>query len=364
VNAAVRLVARRELTERARERSFMVSTGITLAIVVLVIVIPALLGFGGPSSYTVYATDAAGLAVAERAAALDDEFDAEITIVDRPPADVTLTGGEIRSDEPPDDTLVNLLQVANQEFDPDARPPLRVVSAEPEDPDRDAKAGVAFFAILILYGQLLAYGFWVASGVVEEKSSRVIEVLLSTIRPKDLLAGKVVGLGILGLAQLLLIAVFGLVIAGVSGSLDVDGDLLVASVLALGWFVLGYAFYASAFAVAGALVPRQEELQSSTTPLTMLILISLFVGFAVNESPDGMLAQVTAFIPTTAPITMPGRIVLGAAPAWEIAASIAVMVLATAALIPLAGRIYAAVVLRTGSAVKLSEALRLARAKQ
>jgi ABC-2 type transport system permease protein len=113
--------------------------------------------------------------------------------------------------------------------------------------------------------------------------------------------------------------------------------------------------------VAGALVPRQEELQSSTTPLTMLILISFFAGFAVNADPDGTLAHVCAFIPTTAPITMPGRIILGAAPAWEVAASVAVTVAATVALIPLAGRIYSAVVLRTGTAVKLREALALAR---
>jgi ABC-2 type transport system permease protein len=189
----------------------------------------------------------------------------------------------------------------------------------------------------------------------------VIEVLLATIRPRQLLAGKVIGLGILGLAQLLTIAVFGVAIAGATGALDINGDLLVAVGLALVWFVLGYGFYAGLFAVAGALVPRQEELQSSTTPLTMLILVSLFVGFAVNDDPEGTLAHVTAFIPTTAPITMPSRIMLGAAPAWEIAASVAVTVLATLALIPLAGRIYAAVVLRTGSAVKLREALALAK---
>ena len=108
-------------------------------------------------------------------------------------------------------------------------------------------------------------------------------------------------------------------------------------------------------------MPRQEELQSSTTPLTMLILVSLFVGFAVNDNPDGTLAHVTAFIPTTAPITMPARIILGDAPAWEIAASVAVMIGSTILLIPLAGRIYAAVILRTGSSVKLREAWRAAR---
>ncbi len=357
---AVRLVARREITERMRERSFLISTGITLAIVVLVVVIPAALGFGGPSEYTVAATDPQGRAVAERAVELADEFDAKVTVT-RPPADVTLEAGRIVAAEPPDDKLVNLLQVANQQLDVSAKPPLGVVTSEPEDPDRDAKAGLAFFAILVLYGQLLTYGFWVATGVVEEKASRVVEVLLAAIRPKHLLAGKVIGLGVLGLGQLLIVAAFGLAVAGATGTVDVDGDLLSAIALSLGWFVLGYAFYAAAFAVAGALVPRQEELQSSTTPLTMVILISLFVGFAVNESPDGTLAHVTAFIPTTAPITMPSRIILGAAPAWEIAASAAVMILATLALIPLAGRIYAAVVLRTGSAVKLREALRLAR---
>ena len=134
----------------------------------------------------------------------------------------------------------------------------------------------------------------------------MIEILLATIRPKDLLAGKVLGLGLLGLGQLLIVAAAsGWWWPRATGALDVDGDLIVAIALSLGWFVLGYAFYASAYAVAGALVPRQEEIQSSTTPLTMLILISLFVGFAVNDDPDGTLAHVTAFIPPVAPVTMP-----------------------------------------------------------
>ncbi len=217
---------------------------------------------------------------------LDERFDAVVTITDENP-DVTLSGGIIQAEEEPDDDLVDLLQVANQQLDADAPPPLRLETTEPIDPDRDAKAAVAFFTILILYGQLLTYGYWVAAGVVEEKSSRVIEVLLATIRPKDLLAGKVIGLGLLGLGQILLIAVLGLAAAAVTGALDIDGDLLGAVALSVVWFLLGYAFYAAAFAVAGALVPRQEELQSSTTPLTMLILISLFAGFIVTGEPGG-----------------------------------------------------------------------------
>jgi ABC-2 type transport system permease protein len=355
VNETVKLVARRELTERLHERSFLISTGITLGIVVIVLLLPTLLGFGGPNEYTVAAKSPQDRAIVERAARLAPEFDAKVTLGD---GDVTVSDGVIRAQDEPDDKLVSILQVAAQTGGP---PPLRVQTTKPEDPDADAKAGLAFFTILILYGQLLTYGFWVATGVVEEKASRVIEILLATIRPKDLLAGKVLGLGVLGLGQLLIVSLFGLAVAAATGALDIDADLLGAVALSLVWFVLGYAFYASAYAVAGALVPRQEEIQSSTTPLTMLILVSLFIGFAVNEDPDGTLAHVTAFIPPVAPVTMPSRIILGAAPAWEIAASVALMVVSTLALIPLAGRIYAAVVLRTGSAVKLREAIRLAR---
>ena len=132
--------------------------------------------------------------------------------------------------------------------------------------------------------------------------------------------------------------------------------------LALVWFVLGYAFYACAFACAGALVPRQEELQSTTTPLTMVLLASFFLAFAVTSNPDGTLAHVTAFLPMTAPMTAPPRIAAGDMPAWEIVASIVVTAGGAALLIPLAARVYAGGVLRTGSALKLREAWRAARA--
>ncbi len=241
-------------------------------------------------------------------------------------------------------------------------PPLAVVSLEPVDEDADAKAGFAFFVVLLLYGQLMTYGFWVAAGVVEEKASRVVEIVLSTIRPSHLLAGKVIGLGLLGLGNLLLVAAVGLGVAQATGALEIDGDIIAATGLSLVWFVLGYAFYACAFACAGALVPRQEELQSTTTPLTMVLLASFFLAFAVQSDPDGTLAHVTAFLPMTAPITAPPRIAAGEMPTWEIVASIVVTAGGAALLIPLAARVYAGGVLRTGSALKLRDAWRAARA--
>jgi ABC-2 type transport system permease protein len=385
---AVTLVARREVTERVREKSFAISTAVSIAIIVLVAVVPKALGLGGTDEFTVGVTDRAALSVAQAAARGADEFDAKITVKQLAPGeapraladgdvDIVLTGRGIRSQEKPDDKLVNAIQVANRQvraaealqgsdLSPDqqraalAPPPLGVTTVQPVDPQQDRKGTLAFFAAMILYAQLIGYGYFVSMGVVEEKASRVVEVLLSAIRARHLLAGKVIGLGILGLVQLLLIAALGLAAATAAGAIEVDGDVMAAAGMALVWFLVGYAFYASLFAAAGALVPRQEELQSVTTPLTLILLVSFFVSFAVLDNPDGTLAHVTSFIPMTAPITMPARIALGAASPVEIVGALVVTLGCAAVLIPIAGRIYSGAVLRTGSAMKLRDAWRAA----
>jgi ABC-2 type transport system permease protein len=386
---AVALVARREIRERVREKSFLLSTGINVVIIVAVIALSAVLG-GGEKSYVVGYTSQAEFAVVDAAASAGDATDVEIEarqvkpgdvrpLVDDGTLDAAVVGGRIVAEDEPDDELLSLLQGANRQVSaaraleragvPEGRAqrilepqPLKLATTEPVDPDEDAKAGLTFFIVLILYGQLLTYGYWVAAGVVEEKASRVVEVVLSTIRPTHLLAGKVIGLGLLGLGNLLLIGVIGLGTAAATGALDVDGTVLSAAGLALAWFVVGYAFYACAFACAGALVSRQEDLQSTMTPLTLMILVSFFLAFGVRSAPDGTLAHVTAFIPMTAPMTMPPRIVTGDVATWEVVASFLVTAAGAALLIPLAARIYAGGVLRTGSALKLRDAWRAARA--
>jgi|tagenome__1003787_1003787.scaffolds.fasta_scaffold20701243_2 ABC-2 type transport system permease protein len=385
---AVRLVARREIVERVRERSFLISTSVMAIIVVLVIALSAL--FGSDDVSDVGVTDpvamAVGRAAADAARASGTELrlhpvsttDARAQLADGS-LDAVLGSGAVLAQDKPDQQLVALLQSANRQVSAQrtlrragvhgatlqralAPPPLRVASVKPQDKDADTEAGLAFFIVLLLYGQLLTYGYWVAAGVVEEKSSRVIEIVLSTLRPRQLLAGKVLGLGLLALGHLTLIALIGLGAAAATGALDVSGELVRATALALAWFVAGYAFYACAFACAGALVPRQEEIQSATMPLTLVILVSFFISFAVNDNPDGTLAHVTAFIPMTAPLTMPGRIVTGDASTLEVVVSYGVTLLAAALLIPLAARIYEGGVLRTGSAIKLRDAWRSARA--
>jgi len=200
----------------------------------------------------------------------------------------------------------------------------------------------------------------VAAGVVEEKSSRVVEVLLATVKPVHLLAGKVIGLGILGLGQLLLLAILGMGAAAASGALEVDGDIMRAAVLALVWFVVGYAFYGAAFACEASLVSRQEDMQSVLTPLSLMLMVGFFASFAVASDPDGTFAVVASFIPPIAPMIMPLRIAVGEATTFQIVGAFVVTLGSAAILIPLAARIYSGAILRTGGAVKLREAWRSA----
>jgi ABC-2 type transport system permease protein len=190
-------------------------------------------------------------------------------------------------------------------------------------------------------------------------------VLLAAVRPVQLLAGKIIGIGLVGLIQLAIIGVLGLAVATWSGSITLPPDAwgTIGSVLL--WFLLGYAFYSSLFAVAGAIVSRQEELQNTATPLNLLMLASFFVAFSTSlgAGADSTLAKVSTFLPPVAPLVMPVRIAGGDAAPWEIAASLAVMLVSIVAVVVLAARLYEGAILRTGARVKLGDAWRSARRK-
>jgi ABC-2 type transport system permease protein len=220
---------------------------------------------------------------------------------------------------------------------------------------------VAFVALLLLYGQLFGYGVWVASGVVEEKSSRVVEVLLSAMRARQLMAGKVLGIGLLGLLQLACIGAIALSLSLALDVLNVPGQAILTLLVTLFWFALGFGFYASLFAVAGSLVSRMEELQNAIVPLNLTILASFFLSIAAVNDPDSTLARVASIVPLSAPFAMPPRIALGSATVLEAIASIVLLLGATAFAIPLAGRMYSGAILRIGARVKVREAWRATR---
>lgn len=381
--SSVRLVARREFVERVRERSFAISTAITLLILVGVIVLPPLFGAGRPTTYDVAFGGPSGSATAK--AALAQAHVVDVHLRSRPvPADprAALESGEVdavvNSDqvavkEALPDPLAGVLQAAHQQvsgaaaltragIDPDAVEAaftvvrLRVQAVSPKAEDADARQAIAFISVVVLYSQLIGYGFWVALGVVEEKSSRVVEVLLAAVRPRALLTGKIIGIGLLGLMQLVILAAAGLAAGAASGALKLEASIVGPVVLVLPWFLMGYAFYACVFAAAAARVSRQEDLQNSTTPLTLVIMVSFFAAFYATGHPDALLSQVLSVLPPFSALVSPPRAAAGAMPGWQVALAVALMLLATAGLVRVAARLYEGAILRIGATVSWKDA--------
>jgi ABC-2 type transport system permease protein len=235
--------------------------------------------------------------------------------------------------------------------------PLPVRVLEPQNENRSARQGIAFVAVLLLYLAIFTYGLWVAGGIVEEKSSRVIEVVLSAIRPRELLFGKIVGLGLLGLGQFALVLAVGLIGANVLSAVDLPHVTVGwVAIIAL-WFLLGYALYATLYAVAGALVSRQEDLQSSTGALNMIVIGSYILSFAALQNPDGTLMTVVSFLPPSAPMGMPARWLVSDVPLWQLLLSIGLTLVTTVATLRLASTVYARAALRIGPKLSLRGAL-------
>jgi ABC-2 type transport system permease protein len=215
-------------------------------------------------------------------------------------------------------------------------------------------------AAILLYGQIVGYGVWVASGVIEEKSSRVVELLLSTIRPRQLLAGKIFGIGSLGFLQLLLIGAYAGVVASALGVVRIPAYTIGTLGIVLGWFALGFTFYACVFAVAGALVSRQEDLQNAVVPINLTMLGSLAFAIVAAQKPDVWVVKVGSFLPVSSPLVMPARIALGVTTWWEVLLSLAILMGSIALLIPTAGRLYSSAILKTAGRQRIRDAWRAA----
>jgi ABC-2 type transport system permease protein len=385
------VVARRDFWVRLRDRGFVISTAITLVVLSIFIVLRAYTGDDAPS-FRLGVVESGGAAVADAAdlEAAGERRGVEVTTVpfdDAAAAEQALRDGEIdaalvhdddlegRTSVPPQlaqivqDAMVRArIQAALADAQVPAstiddvlnQPAIQVRTLEPVDPNRDANAGIAFIGVLLAYGQLFGYGVWVATGVIEEKSSRVVEVLLSAIRPRQLLAGKIAGIGALGICQLAFIAAFAIGLAMITGAIDLPATAIGTALIVLTWFVMGFAFYAGLFAVSGSLVSRMEELQNAMVPINLLIFASFFISIGALENPESTLAIVASILPFSSALAMPVRIVLGSATPPQIVASIAALLISIAITIPLSGRLYAGAILRTGARVKLKDAWRAA----
>lgn len=233
-----------------------------------------------------------------------------------------------------------------------------IVYLDPNAAIKTQREVVGVFVAALLYVTLVIYGQLVAQGVVEEKANRIIEILLATVRPRQLLLGKVVGIGLVGMLQLVLLGVTALVVVSRTQAINVP-DVGVTAVLGgLLWFVLGFVLYALLYAAAGSLVSRQEDIASVTTPLTMLVVGTYLVFFWVTANPTNPLAVALSIIPPFAVVLMPARIATGDAALWQFLLAVVLTLLEIAALNWLAARIYANSVLRIGTRVGFLEAWR------
>ena len=221
------------------------------------------------------------------------------------------------------------------------------------DADQGERRANAFVLSLVVYLVLLLLMSQAASGVAIEKANRISEVLLAVVKPGALLFGKVIGVGIVGLAGILVAALPVVVKAVVSGGLPAGlGPAVAATVV---WFVLGLAVYLTIAGSLGALVERQEEAGSVIAPLSLL-LVATYV-FAQSAAANGF-GTFLAVFPLTSPIVMPARIALGNASGAEMAVSLLVGLVTVALMVRLGGAIYRRGIVHTGRRLRLREALR------
>jgi ABC-2 type transport system permease protein len=224
---------------------------------------------------------------------------------------------------------------------------------------------LAFVLVMFIYITVLIYGVTVMRGVMEEKQSRIIEVLLASVRPFDLMLGKVIGIGLVGLTQYLVWAIFGVVfsVASAGAAIAVSGlsipKISVSLMLFfIAYYLLGYFLYATLYALVGAIVSNEDDGQQIQWPISMTFAASLVMSTLAMENPNGALVTVLSLFPFFGPSLMFLRIALGAAPAWQIALSIGLLIGAIAIVVWVTAKIYRVGVLMYGKRPTLPELVR------
>jgi ABC-2 type transport system permease protein len=386
---AVQLIAGREVRTRLRTKAFLISNAVILVAIAAAIIgisvftsgsdAPKVGLVGSASALSPSVTAAAGaLGTAVTVSEVADEQAARAA-VSAGDLDVALVAGQgggvtaITKNEV-DAGLRTVLDAAVSLRAQDAAltaagvDPARLRAAtagavvtvdaiSPKPPVDGQRLALAYAAVVLLYIQLLSNGIAVATGVVEEKTSRVVELLLSTVKPLQLLVGKVLGIGVVGLVQLAAYGVVGLSAALGTGLLTVTGTAVVVFVSTLAWFVLGFAFFAVLYAAAGAMVSRQEEIGSTTTPLTILVVAMFFVAQSTVQNPTGTISSVMSWIPPFSAILMPLRIAAGVASPVQVVGTVLLTVAVTSALAVGASAIYRRSILLSGARVGWKQAL-------
>jgi len=354
---AIGLIAEREVLSKLRSRAFLLSTAV-VAFVCLGGVVISAFAFQQQTQDVPVAVTADVLDRVEGVPGLD------ITPVgDRQSAEDLVTAGAVDAaivadpgplgyavvgDEGVPATLVLTLAQA---------PPVELLNPSAPRSGVSYLVGIGFGLMFLMAASL--FGTTIAQSVIEEKQTRIVEILLAAVPDRALMAGKVLGNTALAMAQ---VAIF--VGIGFGGLIATGQGEVVGSLGApVGWFavyfLLGFVLLAALFAAAGALVSRQEDIGSTTFPLTMLIVAPYLLVVALNDNPVAL--AVMSYVPFSAPVAMPMRLFLDQAAWWEPLLSLVILAVTCAAAIRVGAIIYSNALLRMGSRVRLAEALRSGR---
>jgi ABC-2 type transport system permease protein len=217
---------------------------------------------------------------------------------------------------------------------------------------------VAYVLFFLMYMVVLLYGMNVARSIIEEKTSRIFEVLLATIKPEELLAGKIIGVGAVGLTQVGIWMVAALLLAAQAGAMSSVTISATQVIFFIIYFALGYALYSSVAAALGAMTNSEQELQQ----LNMFLMLPLFVCMGMLPvlitNPNSLLARIVSQIPFCAPLLMDFRISVSMPQPWEIGLSIGLILVTIYAVLWLSSRIYRVGILMYGKKPNLPEILR------
>ncbi|MCU1504922.1 MAG: ABC-type Na+ efflux pump permease component-like protein [Ilumatobacteraceae bacterium] len=382
------LVARREVRSRLRSRAMKISTAIFVIVILLIGIVNRAISDSSTPRTRVVTVGAvpSGFAdaVQQAGASIGRTITWEEPLADRSAADAALRDGKVDVVVDGDahqmlfTTAVNetnaavvgaawraasAAQAARQLGLTPAQiesivspPPLSATTVETR-PDNDVGRLVGTLSAILLFLSLNTFGAMVLTGVVEEKTSAVVEILLAQVKAHVLLAGKVLGIGIVAMIQFALLVIAGVVSLKISGT-SVPSEVWVALPSTLGWFLGGFAFYSTLFALAGSFVSRQEDAQASAAPISLMFTGGYIVVFVVAANPGSTLPTVLSILPPFAPLLMPLRIATGVATAWQVALAAVLLVTAVDVVIRVAGAIYARSLLHRGSRITWSQALR------
>jgi ABC-2 type transport system permease protein len=376
------LVAHREISTKLRDKTFLVSTGVMLVVVLAAVIIPALLsGHSGPDKIAVL--NDAGATIVRTADAIKGGDSFEVTRVsDQASAERLVSDGDVKAalvpagngyvvvgDQQLDEGIQNALReaVVNLGMEQNAGKAglspeeLRAGTAVQErllnpGPLPDLVADFVNIGLaLAFYLTALGFGMMIAQSVVQEKESRVVEILAAAIPIRALLWGKVIGSTVLALSQIVVIAAASLIGLVATG----QADILEVVAPVAGWFVvffvLGFVALAGLWAVAGSLATRQEDLGSTTLPGQMILMIPFFFSVFAGSSAK----TIASFVPIASSMAMPGRMLTEHVPLWQPLLAILVLLVTTVGIVRLGARLYERTLLQTGRRLGYREAIAL-----